>query len=223
MIYRQGRFYENCNKVIFDGAGIYDMPRLKPVKLEPGDIDPDSFMGFNYAKTCKTPDRCGVHFFIDDYQFTRVWTQPDIYLDLLRSFKYVCSPDFSMYTDFPRAVQIFNCYRNHWLGAYWQMHGVNVIPCVMWADEDSLEWCFDGDPVGSAVIVSSVGTQMNKSAQRVFLTGYQEMLKRLQPSLILFHGSIPDECKADNVIKLRPFQDKLKKRINDSASAGGVI
>lgn len=143
MIYRQGRNYENLNKMIYRGTGKFDTPRLVPEAC-----NADSFIGFNYAKSCKDPQHKGVHFFIDDYQFTRLWTNPDAYLDMLRAFKCVFTPDFSTYTDFPKAVQIWNHYRKHWLGAYWQSNGITVIPTISWSDESSFDWCFDGEPVG---------------------------------------------------------------------------
>lgn len=97
MIYRQGRNYENLNKMIYRGTGKFDTPRLVPEAC-----NADSFIGFNYAKSCKDPQRKGVHFFIDDYQFTRLWTNPDAYLNMLRAFMCVFTPDFSTYTDFPK-------------------------------------------------------------------------------------------------------------------------
>lgn len=218
MIYRQGRNYENLNKVIFDGTGIFDVPRLLPT-----DITADSYIGFNYAKSCKAPQDKGIHFFIDDYQFTRLWTQPDAYLDLLGRFRCVCTPDFSTYTDFPKAIQIYNHYRKHWLGAYWQMHGITVIPTISWSDEASFEWCFDGEPEGGVVAVSSVGTQMNSDARRLFLAGYREMLARLKPSTILFYGYVPEECAGDTIVPLMTFQEGLKKRVNGGNSSGGVV
>ncbi len=84
MIYRQGRNYENLNKMIYRGTGKFDTPCLVPEVC-----NADSFIGFNYAKSCKDPQHKGVHFFIDDYQFTRLWTNPDAYLDMLRAFKCV--------------------------------------------------------------------------------------------------------------------------------------
>mgnify|MGYP000011697129 FL=1 len=209
MIYRQGRNYENLNKMIYRGTGKFDTPRLVPEAC-----NADSFIGFNYAKSCKDPQHKGVHFFIDDYQFTRLWTDPDAYLDMLRAFKCVFTPDFSTYTDFPKAVQIWNHYRKHWLGAYWQSNGITVIPTISWSDESSFDWCFDGEPVGGAVAVSSVGTQMNATARALFLAGYKEMLERLQPSQILFYGSIPAECSGDKIIPILTFQDGLKRRVS---------
>lgn len=57
MIYRQGRNYENLNKMIYRGTGKFDTPRLVPEAC-----NADSFIGFNYAKSCKDPQHKGVHF-----------------------------------------------------------------------------------------------------------------------------------------------------------------
>lgn len=96
MIYRQGRNYENLNKMIYRGTGKFDTPRLVPEAC-----NADSFIGFNYAKSCKDPQHKGVHFFIDDYQFTRLWTNPDAYLDMLRAFKCVFYTGFQHIHRFP--------------------------------------------------------------------------------------------------------------------------
>lgn len=205
-MYRQGRNYENLNKGIFDGTGTFDIPCLLPENCTA-----KQFIGFNYAKTCKQPYDKGLHFFVDDYQFTRLWSNPDAYLDMLRKFKVVCTPDFSTYTDFPKAVQIYNHYRKHWLGAYWQANGITVIPTISWSDRDSFSWCFDGEPIGGTVAISSVGTQLNKDSRRLFIDGYIEMLARLQPSLIYFYGNVPDECEG-NIIRLAAYQEKFRNK-----------
>lgn len=217
MIYRQSRNYENLNKSIFDGVGKYDTPRLLPTYTR---ADSKSFKGFNYAKTCKEPENKGLHFFIDDYQFLRLWTNPDAYLGLLRKFKCVCTPDFSTYTDFPKAIQIYNHYRKHWLGAYWQANGINIIPTISWSDESSFDWCFDGEPTSGLVAVSSVGTQMSEETRKAFMLGYNEMLTRLNPSGIIFYGFVPKGCTG-NIIPLATFQDGLKQRMKAREASNG--
>lgn len=105
---------------------------------------------------------------------------------------------------------MYNHYRKHWLGAYWQMHGIEVIPTICWSNRDSFDWCFDGEPVGGTVAVSSVGTQNNKLAKQLFVDGYNEMIKRLQPTTVIFYGNIPSECTG-NIVKVRAFQEKFKE------------
>lgn len=202
---RQNQGYENLNKRIFDGVGKYDIPLLNPVKQQVI----DDFIGFNFAKSCKEPQNKAIHFFLDDYQFTRLWNSPDRYLEVLKRFKVVFTPDFSIYSDFPKVIQIYNHYRKHWLGAYWQENGITVIPTISWSDENSFEWCFDGEPIAGAVAVSSVGTQNSTETKAMFLKGYNEMRKRLQPSLVYFYGKVPEECEG-NIQIIPAFQEKFR-------------
>ena len=203
--YRQSRNYENLQRAIFAGVGEFGIPDIAPVHLAGEPL----FIGFNYARSCEEPEQHGIHFFVDDYQFVRLWQRPDAYLQMLRKFQCVCTPDFSTYTDFPKAVQIFNHYRKHWLGAYWQLHGITVIPTISWSDESSFDWCFDGEPVGGVTAVSSVGTQMSKTASELFRKGYSEMMRRLQPELVIFYGAVPDGLETGNILHVQAFQNRL--------------
>lgn len=210
MNYRNIRNYENLERRIFDGVGEYGIPQLEPAYFD-GWCE---FISFNYASSLKDREKKGVHFFIDDYQFNRLWTNIDKYINMLSQFKYVMTPDFSTYTDFPKAIQIYNHYRKHWVGAYLQEYGVNVIPTISWSMPDSFEWCFDGEPEGGTVAVSSVGCMNSKEKKHLFLQGYEEMTKRLQPENIIFYGSVPDECKG-NIVRIRAFADKFKEAVCD--------
>lgn len=119
--------YENLNRRIFPGVGEYGIPRLEAETFD-GNCE---FVGFNYARgNCRNPEKKAVHFFIDDYQFDALWRNVDRYVDKLRQFQYVLTPDFSTYTDFPKAIQIYNHYRKHWVGAYLQEYGCRVIPTI---------------------------------------------------------------------------------------------
>lgn len=180
--YRNRRNYENLERQIFDGVGEYGIPQIEPVTYEGG----CDWIGFNYAKTCKEPEKKGVHFFLDDYQFNRLWTDVDRYIPMLQKFRYVMSPDFSTYTDFPKAIQIYNHYRKHWVGAYLQEAEIQVIPTISWSTPDSFAWCFDGEPEGGTVAVSSVGMMNSIGKKRLFLQGYKEMVRRLHPDTIIF-------------------------------------
>ena len=183
----QARAHDNQEKARFEGVGKYDIPALRPVILE----GHPEMIGFNFASKYKHPEKVGVHFFLQDYMFIRTWTSPDIYTPMLQRFRFVCSPDFSLYTDHPLAVQIMNHFRKHWLGAYWQAYGMTVIPTICWSDKRSYDFCFDGEPVGGTVAVSSIGTQSERESRRLFADGFEEMLVRLNPKVILFHGEIP--------------------------------
>lgn len=203
--YRLKRSYENVEKRRFDGVGTYDIPQLAPTPYEPC-----NFIGFNQHKSCQNKERYGVHFFLDDYQFIRIWNRIDNYLPLFRQFRCLLAPDFSLYDDFPEALQIYNHYRKHWIGAYLQERGVTVVPTISWSGLHSFSWCFDGEPKGGAVAVSSLGTQADVAAKELFLTGYVEMMERLDPEAVLFYGSVPDGCFG-NIIRIPAFQEHFKE------------
>lgn len=174
----------------FPTEGPYGIPSLKPVSL----VERIPWIPFNCAKTDKLRAAHGVHFFIDDYLFQRAWHDPARYALLLENFRAVMTPDFSLFTDYPVAVQIYNHFRKHLLGAYWQSLGMTVIPSICWSDHASYDWCFDGEPVGGTVAMSSVGTQKSRAARALFMDGYNEMLRRLNPEKVIFFGDIPEGC-----------------------------
>lgn len=214
--------FENLDKVNFTGVGPYGIPDIDPVTEYPS----GEFIPMNYAMSERRPEEKNVHCFVDDYQFARYWNQPDRYIEKLSRFRAVCSPDFSTYTDMPIAMQIYNHYRKHWIAAYWQLHGIRVYPTISWSTPESYEWCFDGEPTGGIVAVSSVGTQKDRESKRLFLQGYEEMMKRLSPSWVIFYGKVPAECDW-NVIRIKPHQDSIKerrdaKRAEEGPAAGSV-
>ena len=183
--------FENQDKARFAGVGQYDIPQIIGVD----DVQVKEWIPFNYALTCKEPQEKGVHFFLDDYQFERVWNNIDKYTEVLHRFKAVMSPDFSMFTVNPKALQIYQHFRKHFIGAYWQVNGLTVIPTINWADEKSFEWCFDGEPTNSIVAISTVGSMNSKANKEGFYKGYEEMKKQLQPKKILCYGTVPEEIK----------------------------
>lgn len=82
--------------------GPFDTPKLTPVQLD----ERLDWISFNRAATQKRRNEYGVHFFVDDYLFERTWHDPRRYALLLSEFRAVMTPDFSLFTDYPRAVQI---------------------------------------------------------------------------------------------------------------------
>lgn len=199
--YKTKRNYENLTRRIFEGVGQFNIPELAPTQYEACE-----FIGFNHHRSCLERAEKGLHFFLDDYQFTRIWCNIDRYVPIFQKYKCVLTPDFSMYSEFPEALQIYNHYRKHWIGAYLQELGIKVIPSIAWSDQHSFSWCFDGEPAGGVVAVSSVGTQGYEYTKELFLMGYQEMICRLRPATILFYGKVPAECTG-NIIRIPAHQE----------------
>ena len=203
--------FENLEKFQFSGCPPYGIPILEDTTANVSHLE---WIPFNYARTAKDRKSKGVHFYVDDYQFQRVWNDPNRYMRLLSEFGAVTTPDFSQYTDMPVSMRLYNHYRKHWLGAYWQMHGLTVIPTICWSDPESYEWCFDGEPENSIISISSVGTQKHRESKELFAQGLREAIKRLNPSEILWYGKVPEEFDW-NVIRIKPYQDEVKERVKN--------
>ena len=166
--------------------GFYQMPMLHG-----SEVVPQKLIGFNYARSSKDYDS-GVHFFIDDYQFERVWNDPITNIDKLRSFKCVLTPDFSLYLDMPIAMQIWNIYRSRLIGQMMERQGLEVIPTVSWSTPESFVFCFDGLPKKKTLAVLTVGIKRSNESLDVYKVGIAEMVKRLNPKRIFLYGGFVD-------------------------------
>lgn len=162
--------------------GKYQMPII-----DNDNYIPKKLIGFNYAKTSKERNT-GIHFYLDDYQFERIWNNPEEYIDILEKYDCILSPDFSLYLDMPYSMKIWNVFRSRLIGQYYQRQGIKVIPTLSWAEEETFEFCFDGIPKGSIVSISTIGVKRSNEAMNIWKNGVDEMIKRIEPSAILIYG-----------------------------------
>ena len=160
----------------------WQMPTIKNT-----DFIPDDLIGFNYAKTSERKD-VGVHFYVDDYQFERVWNKPQDYTSILFDYDCILTPDFSLYMDMPMPMKIWNIYRSRFIGAYYQNEGLTVIPTVSWAEPETFEFCFKGIEKHGTVSISTIGVKQDDNAMKVWKDGVTEMIRQIEPSCILVYG-----------------------------------
>ena len=141
------------------------------------------------------PDGGCVHFFLDDYRFETVWNRPVKALAALAPYQMLLTPDFSLYRDWPLTLQVWNVYRSRWCGRFWQEEGFTVIPTVSWSTAVSYDFCFLGVPRRSVVAVSAVGVHLDSPLDyRLFVDGFAEMVRRLEPQVVLSYGRLPAAC-----------------------------
>ena len=191
----------------YEVIGRYDIPVIQPV-TELGTL---KWRGFGEIRSGSgaTFDT-GVHFFLDDYRFNSVWLQAQKYAGMFPKFGAVMSPDFSMYRDMPHILQLYNHYRKHWCGQYWQSLGAVVIPTISWSDSASWDFCFDGEPRGGIVAVSTVGVKRDKEAFGLFSAGWSEMLYRFSPARVIVCGEVFDYMARDVLVEqFGAFADKF--------------
>ena len=134
-----------------------------------------------------------VHFYMHDRAFSRVLTATTKYLDRLKLYDGVITPDCTMLIGQSPCLQEANTYMNRAVGFYFQKQGIPVIPNIRWSDESSFDYCFLGIPTGIMVSVSTYGCIQTKEQKLMFKTGMRAMIDTLHPPVTLVHGYMPDE------------------------------
>ena len=202
------RTNDTYNLGIMDNENVSDFWQMPIIQND--NFIPSKLIGFNYAKTSKEKN-VGIHFYLDDYQFERLWNKPEDYVDILKQYECILSPDFSLYMDMPMPMKIWNIYRSRLIGQYYQSHGIKVIPTLSWAEPETFEFCFEGIPQGSIVSISTIGVKKNKEALKIWKQGVDELIKRIRPSTILIYGGKLDYDYGD--IKVIYYENEVTERM----------
>lgn len=125
------------NQFLSDGT--FEMPKIKKEEI---DLENVELVG--YDKLSNSNSDQIVHFFLDDYKFEVMWKDPYPRIERLKVHKAVLSPNFSVYTEMPVAMKIYNTFRSRWCGAFLQSNGIKVIPTLAWGGPETFWFCFDG-------------------------------------------------------------------------------
>lgn len=176
----------------FETDGVFEMPKIRKDEISLENI---ALVGYDKLSDNKT-ERI-VHFFLDDYKFEVMWNDPEPRIERLKKYKAVLAPNYSLYTEMPLSLKIYNTFKSRWCGAYLQSKGIKVIPTVAWGEPDTFWFCFDGIAKGSTVAVSTLGVRTEKS---LFMQGYNEMLRKIKPEAIICYGEPFDEMKGNIIV-----------------------
>lgn len=189
----------------FSGSGKWGLPQVKKQQIDLNNIKliACSDTKINEQEINK---EMGVHFFVDDYRFDKIYDHPDRTLPKYSQYKFLISPDYSLYAEMDLWRQLENVAKNRWVAAYWQSKGLTVIPTISWGLASTYEFCFDGIEYGSVVAIGMIGCKHNKTN---FMKGYNEMLRRINPSYIICFGDPLPEMKG-NIIAIS-YNDTRKK------------
>ena len=184
--------------------GIYDMPIVSSnISALPKTLIP---YNTSLNKKSVVKSTAALHFYVYDYLFDGrfgVWNtlisgteyKKGFCLKRLEDYGCLIAPDYSLYLDMPVEWQIWNTYRNRIVTFALQELGYSVIPSVRWSDTKSFAFCFEGIKQNSIVSVGSYGCSKTIADKLLFEIGLEELIKRLNPSTILFYGSLSNKCK----------------------------
>jgi len=181
----------------FLGKGQWKIPNVPKCTLTAEELDGLRLIGYDRAKNGNDKHfQRMVHFFLYDYKFEDIWADPKKRMETLKKYRAILTPDFSMYLEMHPVLQLYNTFRNRWVGAYLANQKIKVIPTVNWGDESTFDFCFEGIAKGSAVAVSTYMAHAHSTCteqKEWFLKGYNEMLRRIEPEVIIcYHTPFPE-------------------------------
>lgn len=168
----------------------------------------------NYKSSNKVNDKknIGKNYIIDmfncDSVLESIYKSPLNHLLRYKNALAVCTPDFTISPQMNINVLKNNVYKNRHIGCIWQTYGAKVIPTVQWADSSTFDIVFRGITKGSVVAVSTIGC-MHKTKD--FLKAYDEMMKCIEPKLVIVVGNLIDGIYGD-IINYR-YKDRFYRNI----------
>lgn len=177
-------------------CGRWNIPELHKTALPEGKVQLIAYSDTRSNDTLNTQK--GVHFFVDDYRFETVYRNPQKSWSKLAQYRFILTPDYSLYADMPMWRQIESVGKSRWCGAWWQERGMHVIPTVSWSTYPSYKFCFDGIPENSCVAVGMIGCKGNRSS---FMHGYDAMLEHIRPEAVICFGKPFNEMRG-NIIPI---------------------
>ena len=110
-----------------------------------------------------------------------------------KNVKYIIGPDYSLFGDFPNALQIFNVYKSR-ICICWLIANTNaiVIPNVRWTFDFSFDYCLDGIKEGSNIAISTLGQLKDEDNREMFLYGLKNVIDTIKPKAIITYGFITE-------------------------------
>ena len=179
-----------------DYDGYFELPTIRT-----SDQLPEKVITFSKAMSKTRNDfDCWVVFYEHDRDFERLWNKPRQYLNKLKKFNGIISPDFILYRNMPLIMQMWNTYRSRAIAVWLQDNGVEVIPNIRFGDERTFSFCFDGVEENKTVAVGTHGCIKRKEDKIFFKIGLARMVQRLSPKTIIVYGSAPDTI-------FKPYKD----------------
>ena len=189
---------------------IHDSESITAERLRSITWIPCSSARKNDSRSC---DRIGVHHFVGDEHIPNIHENPERTLEKYSQYSILITPDNSTYREMPRPIQICAVFRSRWVGAFWQSHGLTAIPSVTWSGPESFTFCFDGLEPFSVVAVSTVGCKRGHEAETFFMRGYNVLLERIHPRLVLCVGTpFIGMAPATTSLIVYPYEYPRKKR-----------
>ena len=199
--------------------GIHEIPHIDaPEKL----IIPSGMVPFSLRERSQG-FKDFVCFYEHDVNFREILTDTENYVEDLKRFPGIISPDCSLYIDAPLCVQIADIYLNRAVGYYLSTKGIYTIPNIRWGDERTYttevfdeKVAFLGVDKHSIVSVGTYGQIRTAESKRYFREGLVAMLDELEPEIVLVYGAMPPQIfgeleKRTQFVQYPDWTSRMKK------------
>lgn len=200
--------------------GIFEIPHIDgPEEI----IIPSGMVPFSLRE--RSLDKSDfVCFYEHDINFRGILTHTEEYVEELKKYPGIITPDCSLYIDAPLCVQIADIYLNRAVGYYLRQQGIYVIPNIRWGDERTYTTellgervAFQGVDKHSIVSIGTYGQIQTAESKRYFREGLIEMLNELEPEVVLVYGSMPEKIFGDlrsrtQFIQYPDWTTRMKKK-----------
>ena len=197
--------------------GIFEIPHIDGPKEF---IIPSGMVPFSIRKRSQNYEDF-VCFYEHDIKFREILTNTEEYVEELKKYPGIITPDCSLYIDAPLCVQIAGIYLNRAVGCYLKRQGIYVIPNIRWGDERTYtaellgeKVAFQGVDKHSIVSIGTYGQIQSAESKKYFREGLIAMLDELKPEVVLVYGSMPKKIFGglENRTKFISFPDWITKR-----------
>lgn len=161
----------------------YEIPALSPYN---GSV-PSKIIPYKAISNASHTD-CPC-FYMNDPETPLLFNNIEYYTDRLSKFDYVIAPDYSMYCGAPLPVNLQSLFVNRAVAAYWQEHGLNVIPSFNGGDAKTFDYCLVGMPKQSIIATSNVGVSHSPITRRLWIALVEMAIKELEPTALIIYGT----------------------------------
>ena len=194
------------------------LPVIHAINLLPKKIIP-----FSTAMQSEWKDfDCWVCFYERDSGFERLWNHPMNYLERLKRFQGIISPDYSLSIYDDPITQFRQIFRGRVLAAWMEVNGIPVIANVRYANLESLPFCCEGIPCGNVFSVGTLGCLQKKEFWLAVKEGVDYSVGLLNPQTIVVYGGCPMQIFGryrQQGIQILSFESQTRQRL-DEAKAG---
>lgn len=165
-------------------------------------------------------------YFTEDHRFESLWNQKTKQALKISNEEWdgVCLPDYSIYTDEPFAQQLWNTYRQRWVGRFWQELGIQVIPIIsgITKNKSHTEWFLETLPKNPPVVAKQVRT-IGRGGKKYWVEVQKQIrdtIDIVSPQKFIIYGGIEHESrlgvlpKGTEFILLDSYMTKRRHGLN---------